>query len=180
MKRFNAKPNGQKGYILLMAILISSIILAISFGIYALTIKEIILASFLKDSAKALGAADRAMECTLYWDRSSPQDGFSYTIFTTSTPDYTFQPNAIATAFCDTTDIRDVAQTGWTAVNGTADTGLTTFTLNYPDNTCSEVSVFKESNATTTIVANGYNICGPTNVNIPRRTQRTIQVQGNF
>ena len=59
MKRFNVKPNGQKGYILLMAILISSIILAISFGIYALTIKEIILASFLKDSAKALGAADR-------------------------------------------------------------------------------------------------------------------------
>lgn len=180
MKFSHNKKEQQKGYILLMAILIASIILAISFGIYALTIKEVILASFLKDSSMALGAADRAMECTLYWDRSAPQDGFSYTIFTTSTPDYTFQPGTVATALCDTTDIRDNSQTGWTAVNTTADTGLTTFTLSYPDKTCAEISVFKESNGTTTIVSNGYNICGAANLSNPRRTQRTIQVQGNF
>ena len=170
-----------EGYILLMAILIASIILSISLGIYALTIKEVILASFLKDSSMALGAADRAMECTLYWDRSAPQNSFSYTIFTTSTPAYVYQPDGPDfAAICDTTNIRDAGLTGWSAVNNTADTGLTSFSLNYADNTCADVSVFKESNGTTTIVANGYNICGAGNLNNPRRTQRTIQVQGNF
>ena len=174
----------QKGYILLMAILIASIILAISFGIYALTIKEVILASFLKDSSMALGAADRALECTLYWDRSAPQDGMPYTIFATSGTAYTapwdLDPVAYpkSNVLCDNTQFVN----SWTPPVFTAspDTGLTSFTLTYPDNTCAEVSIFKESNATTTIISNGYNICGAANLKNPRRTQRTIQVQGNF
>lgn len=177
--------NRKKGYILLLSVLVSSIILSISFGVYALSIKEIILASFLKDSAMALGAADRAVECTLYWDRAYPQDGFTYSIFSTSTK-YVSQLGGPTIPYCDNVNISDNTQTGWLQINNPGDpsfpdTGNTTFTLNYPDNTCADVSVYKESISTTTIIANGYNMpCDASSLTNPRRTQRTIQVQGNF
>lgn len=170
------KHKTKEGYILLLSMLIISIILAISFGVYAISLKEVILASYLKDSARAFGAADRAVECTLYWDKGAPQNGLPYTIFTTSTqyisPLVFPNPDPI----CESQQINTVAN-GWTSVNNTVDTGTTNFIITFPDNTCAEVSVFKESNSTTTIVSNGYNTCDVTN---PRRTQRTIQVQGAF
>jgi hypothetical protein len=165
-----------KGYILLMSVLVASIILAISLGVYALSIKDLILAGYLKDSAIAFGAADKGIECALYWDRSAPQDGLPYTIFTTSTQyvslDYLLLPPPV----CDTSRLDTLAS--WRSVNAPdPTTGTTNFTLTFPDNTCAEIEVFKESSATTTIISNGYNTCDVTS---PRRTQRTIQVQGNF
>jgi len=160
-----------------MAVLISSIILAISLGVYAISLKEVILASFLKDSARAFGAADRAVECTLYWDRSAPQNGFPYSIFSSSTLYVVPTGGGGAQPFCDNQLITDTSATGWTVTNSPVDTGLTVFSLQYPDGTCADVSVFKESNSTTTIIGNGYINCDPNNT---RRTQRSIQVQGNF
>ncbi len=158
-----------------MSVLIVSIILSISFGIYALSIKDIILASYLKDSAKAFGAADKGVECALYWDRSAPQNGRSYTIFTTSTQYVSELSPTFPEPICDSTQIRLLPS--WTAVNAPdPTTGTTNFSLAFPDNTCADIMVFKESNSTTTIVSNGYNTC----VAGARKTQRTIQVQGNF
>ncbi|MEK7118542.1 MAG: hypothetical protein AAB869_02920, partial [Patescibacteria group bacterium] len=87
------------GYILLLTLLVISILLAIGFGIYAISIKEVVLSSFLRDSEKALAAADRGAECALYWDRSFPQNGMPYTIFATGTS-YT-SPSNIADAVCN-------------------------------------------------------------------------------
>ncbi len=164
----------QRGYILLMSVLVASIILAISFGIYALSIKDLILSSYLKDSAVAFGAADKGIECALYWDRGTPANGRTYTIFTTSTA-YVFQPTGggIRPPICDATQL-DTSPT-WSATNPSANKGLTTFTLTFPDNACAEVSVFKDGDSTTTVVSNGYNLCGPSNATNPRRTQRTIE-----
>jgi len=85
----------EKGYILLLAILVTSIILAISFGIYAIGIKEVILSSYLRDSQQAFAAADRALECALMWDvpykdsldpdGSGPKQGLRWSIFATGT-----------------------------------------------------------------------------------------------
>jgi hypothetical protein len=174
----HAKNTTERGYILLMAVLIVSVILAISFGIFALSIKDLILASYLKDSAKAFGAADKGIECALYWDRSTPQNGRAYTIFTTSTQ-YVAQVgggSGIANPVCDSVQLDTLPS--WTVVN-TPDptTGTTNFSLIFPDNTCADIMVYKEGNSTTTVVSNGYNSCDP---NSPRRTQRTIQVEGNF
>ncbi len=181
-KFFTNQQQKKGGFILLLSVLIASIILAISLGVYALSIKEVILASFLRDSALAFGAADRAIECTLYWDRSAPQNGMPYTIFSTSTPEYvTIPPGTLDTAVCDTQRLDNSAAppagTGWSVTNIPVNTGTTQFSLKYPDNTCADVTVFKESNSTTTIVSNGYNNCDP---NSPRRIQRSIEVQGNF
>jgi hypothetical protein len=165
----------EQGYILLMSVLIVSVILSISFGIYALSIKDVILASYLKDSAKAFGAADKGVECALYWDRSTPQNGRAYTIFTTSTQ-YVVQVTggSVLPPICDSVQLDTLPS--WSAVNTPANTGTTNFSLSFPDNTCADVMVFKESNGTTTLISNGYNTCTPN----ARRTQRTIQVQGNF
>ena len=170
----------QKGFILLIAVLVSSIILAISLGVYSLSIKEVILASFLKQSSRAFGAADRGIECALYWDRTAPQNGMPYTIFSTSSAYTTIPPATLDTAQCDTAQLDDPTApptgTGWTVTN-TALIGTTQFTLTYPDDTCAEISVVKEGVNKTTIVSNGYNTCDASNT---RRTQRTIQVTGNF
>ena len=161
---------------LLLSVIITSIILAISFGVYELSVKEVILASFLKDSAQAFGAADRGIECALYWDRSTPQNGMPYTIFTTSTA-YVSPPNLIPNAVCDNIQLGQAAQTLWTATNATPTSGMTEFRLIFSDKTCAELSILKSGNSTTTVVSNGYNTCDTSN---PRRTQRTIEVTGNF
>ncbi len=171
---FTKERKQKRGFILLLSVLIASIILAISLGVYALSIKEVILASFLHDSALAFGAADRAIECTLFCDRSAPQNGMPYTIFSSSTSYVT--PGALANAMCDA-QLLTGASSNWTVVNNPANTGTPQFTLAYPDNTCADVSVFKEGNSTTTITSNGYNNCDPNSL---RRTQRSIEVQGNF
>ena len=163
-----------------MAVLIVSIILSISFGIYALSIKDVILASYLKDSARAFGAADKGIECALYWDRGAPQNGMPYTVFTTSTQYTNINFALTGHPKCDSLDIDSVFPDphNWTSVNAPdPTTGTTNFFLTFPDNTCADILVFKESNSTTTVVSNGYSTCDP---NGPRRTQRTIQVQGNF
>ncbi len=181
MKLFlSPKQQKHKGFILLISVLVSSIILAISLGIYSLSIKEVILASFLKQSSRAFGAADRGIECALYWDRTAPQDGMPYTIFSTSSAYATIPTAKLDTAQCDASQLDNSAAaptgTGWTVIN-TPLVGTTQLTLTYPDNTCAEITVIKEGVNKTTIVSNGYNTCDASN---SRRTQRTIQVTGNF
>lgn len=184
-KKHTDAPINTRGYILLLSVLISSIILAISFGVYAISIKEIILASYLKDSAVAFGAADRAMECALYWDRSFPQNGTPYTIFATST-DYVApwvaDPLVLQSdILCDGKQITLSApsDTKWDvpAATLTADAGVTTFTLVYPDGTCADIQVVKDTTNGSIFTSDGYNTCDNTN---PRRINRTIQVTSNI
>ncbi len=176
----------ENGYILLLAVLVSSIILGISFGVYSISIKEIILASYLKDSARAFATADRAIECTLYWDRSFPQNGMPYTIYATSTAyiaPWVLDPvlHDPLTVLCDAQQIilPTPANTNWDvpAASLTATAGITTFSLVFPDGTCADVEVEKDEDNGSIFTANGYNTCDTAN---PRRINRTIQVTSNI
>ncbi len=60
--------NSQKGFTLLLAALISSIVLALGTAIFQIAQKEIQLSSIGRDSQFAFYAADTAAECALYWD----------------------------------------------------------------------------------------------------------------
>ncbi len=62
----------RKGFVILFAILISSVMLLISVGIFQISQKEAILSSFSRESQKALYAADSGIECTLYQDVNPP------------------------------------------------------------------------------------------------------------
>lgn len=69
----------QRGFTLLLAALVSSIVLALGASIFALAQKEVTLSSIGRDSQFAFYAADAAAECALYWD-------FRFNYFATSTP----------------------------------------------------------------------------------------------
>lgn len=53
---------------ILFSMLISSLILLISAGIFNITQKEVILSSYARESQRAFYAADSALECALYAD----------------------------------------------------------------------------------------------------------------
>lgn len=164
-----------RGYALLLSILIINIILAMSLGIFSISLKELQLAAFLRDSQKAFGAADRAMECSLYWDRAYPQNGITppETIFATSSA--YVRPTNLNSAVCDGQQLNNVPVSQWN-VTTTIATGTTSFLLNFVDGTCSMVTVVKDA-ISTTLTSNGYDTCAANN---PRKTQRTIQVTTNI
>lgn len=58
----------KRGAVLLIAILVSSVALAVGMGVYNRTYKELLFASFWKQTQVAFSAADGGLECALYWD----------------------------------------------------------------------------------------------------------------
>lgn len=177
MPQHQHTPTTSRGYALLLAILIANIILAMSLGVFSIALKEVMLATYLKDSQSAFGAADHLLECALYWDRSFPQNGMPYTIFATSTGYVT--PGAINSAVCDGIQLNLAAAppagNNW-FVTKTAVDGRTTFSMKFLDGTCADVTVLHNA-AGVLVTSNGYNNC---NANNPRRTQRTIEVFTNI
>jgi hypothetical protein len=67
MKHFNLKNN--KGFALLFAALIGSLVLAIGIAILSVTIKQITLSSAGRESQHAFYSADSGIECANYLDR---------------------------------------------------------------------------------------------------------------
>ncbi len=69
MKIFRKKnKKDQGGFVVLFSMLVSSLILMISSGIYTIVQKQVILASYSKESQKAFYTADSALDCALYHD----------------------------------------------------------------------------------------------------------------
>lgn len=193
----NKKDNG---YVLLLAVLISSIILAMSMGIFSISLKEVSLATFARDSVKAFSASSRGLECAMFADRINRDVSYSageakeYFASRGTIGDYTpfaegdsvqIRENLNKTAFDDP----------WSATNrpklecfGNSDipvsatssgpvSGTSTFQIGFPDGACADVTVEK-SGIETTFVSNGFSdSCTSTN---PRRTQRTISVRVNI
>ena len=58
----------ERGFTLLLAALVASIVLALGTSIFGLVQKELILSSISRDSQYAFYAADSGAECALYWD----------------------------------------------------------------------------------------------------------------
>ena len=59
-----------KAFVLLFAVVISSIILAIALGVANISLKEINFGTSARDANDAFFAADTGAECALYYDRS--------------------------------------------------------------------------------------------------------------
>ncbi|MBI2047816.1 MAG: hypothetical protein HYT27_01635 [Parcubacteria group bacterium] len=153
------------GYLLLFAVVISSIVLAIGLGIVNIVNKGLILASSGRLSQTAFYAADGGIECALYWDRTHV--GFPITVFATST----FSVSPTSGVVCAS---EDVAGT-WVLSGQTASAATTVFDLAFDNGTCSTVTVLKtESGVVTVINALGYSTC---NTDSPRRIERAIRVR---
>ncbi|MSU45165.1 MAG: hypothetical protein EXS47_00840 [Candidatus Zambryskibacteria bacterium] len=57
-----------KGFTLLIAIVVTSMLLIVSFVVINIALKQLVLASANKESQYAFYAADGGTECAIYWD----------------------------------------------------------------------------------------------------------------
>lgn len=58
----------EKGFTVLLAALVASLVLSLGISVFAIAQKQLILASTGRNSQYAFYAADTAAECALYWD----------------------------------------------------------------------------------------------------------------
>lgn len=64
----NLKEEKQKGFVVLYAVLITSLVLAMVISITNISYKEIVLSSYARESHFAFFAADTGLECAMYQD----------------------------------------------------------------------------------------------------------------
>ncbi len=178
MYKKNHKSDAQfgriRGFTILYAVLIASLLLSIGVSIYSLAARDFILSSAASQSQIAIFAADTGYECALYWDikGSTPLNNPIFAITTD-----TIEATAGVYPCAYTADISDVAAS-WTQT----DAGLIRTTTFYVSSTadaagpCSKVAVRRQDNLdgsrSVFIDSRGYNTCD--NIN-PRRVERAIQ-----
>jgi len=70
-KIYPKKYQQNKGFAILFAVVISSVILAVTLGVADVSLKEIKFSTEAKDTNDAFFAADTGAECALYYDRTA-------------------------------------------------------------------------------------------------------------
>lgn len=168
-KNFNIKKT--KGFTLLFAVIISSLLLSIGVAILDLALKQFSLSSTGKNSQVAFYAADNGLECGLFWDRNA--SGVSAaSVFATSSQ----SGNQTGAVNCDgviststvTADATDATSTFWIYYSNTTHSSAP----------CAYVQVIKTGSSTsatteaTTVNSSGYDICNSAN---PTITERSIE-----
>lgn len=171
---WNLKPRTrnlpQRGFTLLLAALVASVVLALGAAIFQIAQKQLALSSIGRDSQFAFYAADTAAECALYWDfrfdyfapepppDTDPQcDGISMNVTTTdgTPPSYPYTKSSEKMNF---------------------------FINASPAGYCAEVFVRKEfdqstDSVKTTIHADGYSVdCASISTSL-HALQRSVELQ---
>lgn len=165
-----------KGYTLLFAVLVSSVVLAVGISILSISKKEFLLSSSARESTSAIYVSESALECAIYnFDKYN--DEFSSTTPLTSLRcmgqdvPVTFEPDAdpdLEDDYLFTFDVRMASQN----TKACAVVSINRY-IHYPDN--SE----EEPGPVTVIISRGYNLgwdgessCDQPS---PRRVERAIQ-----
>jgi hypothetical protein len=146
----------KSGFTLLISIIITAMLLIVSFVIVNVALKQLLLANAGKESQYAFYAADGGTECAVYWD--FPANG----AMSHFDPYYVTATNNIS---CD----GDIVVSRPPVVSGYS---TTTFQIDFTKG-CAIVSVVKKVGAATTtkIDSRGYNTC---DVNASRRYERGV------
>ena len=153
-----------KAFVLLFAVVISSIILAIALGVANISLKEINFGTSARDANDAFFAADTGAECALYYDRSDNN------AFKETTNEGEGSVPLIMT--CAGSKISFINKPPpWSfVISGLGSTGQS----------CAKVTVSKDNTSiltTTTIISKGYNVgdknCSSSN---PNRVERELEV----
>lgn len=144
----------QRGFTLLIAVILASVSLAIGLALLDIAYKQVVLASAAKQSQTAFYAADSVMECALYYDQQ--RAAFAYSATSGSVTCNGNNPVAV------------------TFTNPGSGTRTRTFTLQCAGNTgtLGTATIYKDSNGATAIYVEGYNTCDSTNT---RRIERGIK-----
>ena len=156
--------NPQKGFTLLLAALVASIVLSLGASIYTIASKSLILSSIGRDSQFAFYAADTGSECALFWDLR-----FGY--FATTAPASVVAPDPQ----CAATTL---------SASGRSTTYPYTMTFQFePNGFCSIVNVTKDQVnvngnliITTLIHSDGYNTNCTIKADAARSLQRSVEL----
>ena len=191
MKHFPKQKN--KGFTLLFSMLVATLVVSISATVISIALRQTILSGTSRESQYAFYAANAALECAFYWDRTNRQDLNGKKVFIEPQMDPQFELNQgdpeddIVT--CDGVNI--ITGDGNEGRNwepsGSGNELQTTFYLKIkrPDSItvpayeyCAEAIVKKRYQDTngnikvfTTIETKGYNTCDENN---PRRVERGL------
>ena len=129
----NKIKNKNKGFVLMIVLLLVSVVLVVGLGVFDIILGEITLSIAGRESQKSLYAADSGIECALYWD-------LKQRVF--NLPAYSIN--------CANSSI-----------NGNMFASTTTFTLKFQNNACAIVTVDKTkilmTPPLTTLTSRGYN-----------------------
>ncbi|MES2225693.1 MAG: hypothetical protein V4480_02690 [Patescibacteria group bacterium] len=155
--------DARSGFALLIAIIFTSVVLALGASLLDVAYKQVLLSSSAKQSQYAFYNADSALECALYWDQTS--NAFSYSA-----------PAPGGSIVCDSQAVKAYSSTQdafaglRTTVFGTSDTSDPTCT---GSNISATVTVLKQTDGSTRIYADGYNTC---NASSNTRIERGLKV----
>lgn len=171
--------NHTRGFTILFAVLIGSLLFSLGLAIAHLSIKEIVLSAAGKQSETAFFAADTGIECALYWDlrvhntfpdfNTAPRD-----------PDGAINCNGGSVTLNFTTPLPPEAYPKEPLPGGNANAATTTFRLVYSTG-CADITVGKTRSqgpgtpGRTVIESRGRSDCG-TEFN-PARVERALRVR---
>ncbi|PCH92027.1 hypothetical protein COB80_00760 [Candidatus Kaiserbacteria bacterium] len=162
----NKKNISQRGFTLMLASLVASLLTALGLAMFTIAQKEIILSSLGRDSQVAFYAADTGAECALYW-------AFRHNAFSTTT---VFAGDT--TPSCADQPLQDFPTPYETGnpdgVPGLGGGDISTFWFE-PNGRCVYVMITKQGTYPHTIVESlGYNTpCDQPNH--PRRLERAVR-----
>jgi len=148
----------ERGFTLLLAALVGSLVLALGLSIVAIVRKSVTLSSIGRDSQFAFYAADTAAECALYWD-------IRHSKFASSTP-----PG----------DLRCDGETlALTTPGSPPFVEPYQITFQYePNGYCAQVTVLKSAaHPRTRIVADGYSVTCAEITQSARSLQRSVELR---
>lgn len=150
----NVKRN-PRGFALLVAIILTSVLLSVGLALLDIAYKQILLATTAKQSELAFYSSDTILECALYWDQQF--NAFSYAA-----------PAASIT--CGGQVIVLLSPPNTSVVDGNVRT--TTLTIPTASGSSGTVTILKGSGGGTTVYATGYN---SGNASDPNRTERGLK-----
>ena len=181
----------KKGFALLMAIILTSTLLLITYALTSITLKGLTLSYAGKDSELAFYAADTGIECAQYWDIRN-DEGDQSAFYTT--PNNTIicnlnsiigDSNPLGNSIVNTVPNEGTAYFGKQgSISGSTESlfqfclkGVCTDTVN-KSGPCAIVTVTKVTNQTsgiitTSIESRGYNTCNTASV---QRFERALYV----
>ncbi|MCM2339094.1 MAG: hypothetical protein NDI62_01410 [Burkholderiales bacterium] len=157
MKKQILKNN--KGFVMLFAVMISSMILAIALGVADVALKEINFTTSAKEANNAFFAADAGAECALFYDKSLPADN-------------AFTGTAVMNCSESLITVTPVGSPAskWTfVVPG----------LGYGEEGCAKVTVDKTGTcgSATCIISKGYNNGGSSCVALSNTVERQLELK---
>lgn len=154
-RTIQTQESSERGFTVLLAALVASLVLTIGISIFNVAQKQVILSSLGRNSQYAFYAADTAAECALYWD-------IRYAYFATTTP-------SGVTPSCNGTPL---------TINAPTSDPVYTMSFEFePNGYCARVDVTKDTTVPSTeIQADGFSVpCSEIDVS-SRALQRSVEL----